>query len=149
MIPISKFDPVLGIHPEYIEVSQLTRTAADAAQALKTSLDRIVKSLLFIIDGQPVLIMVAGDRKADLGKIRSFFSTDSVRMANADEVKKITGFAIGVVPPYGHKGSIKTFIDASLINKDFVFYATGKETCLAKLSPQELIQGCGAEPINV
>src|SRR5438045_2873161 len=90
------------LEPRSIDVLELaadTSTAQLAAAALGTAVSAIVKSLLFLADGKPVLILVAGDRKVDGKALARDLSVKKVRMATAEEVLTIAGYAVGGVPP--------------------------------------------------
>lgn len=148
MIPIQKFDSQLGISPEYIEIElHSTRTAADAAHALGTELGNILKSLVFIADDKPIVIFISGSKKANIELIKKQLGVNALRLANADEVKVHTGFSIGVVPPYGH--GLKAYLDESLLENEYVFYATGYESWLAKIKPLLLAKACNAAKLAV
>lgn len=104
-----------------IDVTTLTdsaRTAALAASALDVEVGQIVKSLVFERDGEPVLVLCAGDRRVDAGRL-------GLAPANADRVRAVTGFSIGGVPPLGHDRELQTLIDASLSRFEIVWAAAG------------------------
>src|SRR5438132_14333462 len=86
-----------GLEVEVRVLPDSTRTAADAAAAVGANeVGEIVKSLVFLVDGEPTMCLCAGDRRVDAGKLGS-----AARPAKADEVREATGFAIGGVPPHG------------------------------------------------
>jgi prolyl-tRNA editing enzyme YbaK/EbsC (Cys-tRNA(Pro) deacylase) len=107
------------------ELPQSTRTASQAAQAIGCDLGAIVKSLLFLADGKPVLVLVAGDRRADPILLRTVLGAGQVAMANADRVRAETGFTIGGVPPVGHSRPLQVHIDRSLSRFETVWAAAG------------------------
>lgn len=115
----------LGIR--IIEHETSTATANDAATAAGCELGAIVKSLLFLVDGQPVLVLVAGDRMADARKLAAHFgvSKKKIRLADGATVQLITGFEIGGVPPVGHLARLRTLIDDSLARFESVWVAAG------------------------
>ncbi len=114
-----------------IQVQELpgsTRTAQLAAEAVGSELGQIVKSLVFIdAAGRTVLALVAGDRRADPTKIAAAVHSPSVRIANAEEVRARTGFAIGGVAPVAHTGEpiAATLMDESLLRFSTVWAAAG------------------------
>src|SRR2546430_10838516 len=87
----------LGLETEVRELTDSTRTAQEAADAVGVELGQIVKSLVFVDSEGPVLCLCAGDRRVDVAKLG-----DGVRQAKADEVRSATGFAIGGGRPLGH-----------------------------------------------
>ncbi|KKR06202.1 MAG: YbaK/prolyl-tRNA synthetase associated region [candidate division WS6 bacterium GW2011_GWF2_39_15] len=99
------------IQVDIIVTSEPTKTAVQAAQVHNVPVSNIVKSLLVKIDGGYKLFLVPGDKRLDLEKLAMRFGTDDIRMANADEVKDVTGYSIGGVPPFGHKHKLETYIE--------------------------------------
>jgi Cys-tRNA(Pro) deacylase len=114
-----------GLDISVVELDRSTRTAQLAAEALCTELGSIVKSLVFLADGRPALVLVAGDRRADTKKLAQVLEAKKVRIADADTVRAKTGFAIGGVPPVGHHTPLPTIIDGSLGRFETVYAAAG------------------------
>lgn len=111
---------------EVIELADTARTAAAAAAALGVPLGAIVKSLVFTIDGTPVMALIAGDRRcASKALPRAFGMSGLVMRADADRVRQATGFAIGGVAPLGHPARLPTAIDDSLGRFETVYAAAG------------------------
>jgi prolyl-tRNA editing enzyme YbaK/EbsC (Cys-tRNA(Pro) deacylase) len=94
------------------------RTAPEAAKAIGVEVGQIVKSLVFLRDGQPVLVLCAGDRRVDAACL-------GLVAARADQVREFTGFAIGGIPPLGHAHPLPTLIDTSFRRFDVVWAAAG------------------------
>ena len=91
-----------------------TRTAVDAAAAVGTTVDRIVKSLVFLRDerpDQPVLALVAGSDRLDESKLAAACGVATVGRADAELVRAATGYPIGGVPPFAHPSPLPTFVD--------------------------------------
>jgi prolyl-tRNA editing enzyme YbaK/EbsC (Cys-tRNA(Pro) deacylase) len=114
-----------GLDVQVVELEESARTAQLAAGALGTLLGSIVKSLVFLADGHPVLVLVAGDRRADPLKLKRLLEARRVVIADADRVRQATGFSIGGVPPVGHLQSLPTWIDESLSRFETVYAAAG------------------------
>jgi prolyl-tRNA editing enzyme YbaK/EbsC (Cys-tRNA(Pro) deacylase) len=104
-----------------------TDTAAAAAAAADCELGQIVKSMLFMADGRPVLLLIAGDRKADTGKLAPLLGVPRkrIKMASAAEVLMLTGYEVGGVSPLGHPRQLETLIDSSLGRFETVYAAAG------------------------
>ena len=115
---------------EVIVLDTSARTALEAAQSLGCEVGAIVKSLLFKTESTFTLCLVAGDKKASLNKIKKKLNMKDVSMANADEVKTITGYTIGGVSPIGHLKKIDIYIDNSLNRFDILFAAAGHPNCV-------------------
>ena len=107
---LKEFDKSL----EVVVLDTSARTAKDAAESLKTEVGSIVKSLLLRTKTSFLLCLVAGDKRCSLNKIKKILNQKDVSMANAEQVKEITGFTIGGVSPIGHLNKIEIFIDESL-----------------------------------
>jgi prolyl-tRNA editing enzyme YbaK/EbsC (Cys-tRNA(Pro) deacylase) len=115
-----------GSAAEVIELADTARTAQAAAEALGVPLGAIVKSLVFTIDGTPVMALIAGDRRCDTKALPAALGMSGlVIRADADRVRQATGFAIGGVAPVGHPARLPTAIDDSLGRFETVYAAAG------------------------
>jgi prolyl-tRNA editing enzyme YbaK/EbsC (Cys-tRNA(Pro) deacylase) len=110
----------LGLDVEAVVLPDSTRTAAEAAAACGCELGQIVKSLVFVVDGEPAMVLCAGDRRVDTASLGA-----EARPATADEARAATGFSIGGVPPLGHERPLPTLVDASLQRFERVWCAAG------------------------
>lgn len=116
-----------------------TRTAGDAAQAIGCEVDQIVKSLVFILDGSPVMALVAGSNRLDEARLADALGGDRVTRADAGDVRAATGFPIGGVSPFGHPSLLPTAVDRDLLAHDVVWAAAGTPRDVFPLTPSELI----------
>ena len=123
---------------EIIVLESSARTAKDAADSLKTEVGSIIKSLFLRTQKSFLLCLVAGDKRCSLNKIKKILNEKDVSMGNADQVKEITGFAIGGVSPVGHLKPIKIFIDQSLSRFHNIFGAAGHPNCVFKINFENL-----------
>ena len=117
----------LGLTIAVREFDESTRTAAEAATAVGCALGQIVKSLVFLAAGQPVLALVSGSNQLATAKLAALCGTSGkqVQRADADAVRAATGFAVGGVPPFGHVGVLRVFIDEDLGQYPTVWAAAG------------------------
>ena len=123
----------------YIECLEKTaRTANDAATALGCKVGAIVKSLLFKSQSSFFLCLVSGDKKCSLNKLKKILGEKDISMANADQVKEITGYTIGGVSPIGHINKINILIDKNLDRFDKIFAAAGHPNCIFKINFEQL-----------
>lgn len=129
-----------GVEIEVMELGASTRTAQQAAEAIGTELGSIVKSLVFLVDGQPVIILVAGDRRADPAKLKALLGARRVMIADADQVRQATGYAIGGVPPLGHKEPLPIWIDRSLSRFETVYAAAGGPRAIFPIPYSKLVE---------
>ena len=138
-----------GLAIEVVELDKSTRTAQLAAKAVGTELGSIVKSLIFLADEKPVLVLVAGDRRAEPQKIQKLLGAKEVVIANAEQVREKTGFAIGGVPPLGHEVEMKTLIDRSLGRFQTVYAAAGSPRAVFPISYNLLVELSGGEVADI
>ena len=119
---------------EIEELSDSTRTAQEAADAVGAELGQIVKSLVFTDGDGAVLCLCAGDRRVDTSKLG-----DGIRQAKADEVREATGFAVGGVPPLGHDRPVRTVVDESLRRFETLWCAGGTPHAVFPVATEALI----------
>ena len=131
---IKEFDNDLNI--ECLE--NTARTANDAATALGCKVGAIVKSLLFRTEHSFVLCLVSGDKKCSLNKLKKILDEKDISMANAEQVKKITGYTIGGVSPVGHLTKVNILIDKNLNRFNDIFAAAGHPNCIFKINFEKL-----------
>jgi len=127
-----------GVNAEIQEFPQGTRTAADAAAAVQTSVAQIVKSLVFLVDGRPVLVLASGANRVDPVKLAVACGAHAVRRADADTVRRVTGFAIGGVPPIGHETPLPVILDRDLLGHPVVYAAAGTPQAVFAIAPGRL-----------
>lgn len=129
------------------ELPDSTRTAKDAAQTIGCDVSQIVKSLIFKtkLSEKPILILASGSNLVNEATIANIIG-ESICKANANFVKKITGFAIGGVPPVGHKNPIKdTIIDQDLVTYGRVWAAAGTPNAVFCISSKNLVALTGGK----
>jgi Cys-tRNA(Pro) deacylase len=130
----------LGVEVNVVELDASTRTAQQAAEAIGTKLGSIVKSLVFLADGRPIIVLVAGDRRVHSVNLTDRLGAQRVKIADADQVRQITGFAIGGVPPIGHKTPIPIWIDRSLSRFETVYAAAGGPRAIFAVPYSQLVE---------
>ncbi len=136
-------------YPNPITFLTVTKTAVQAALALGCKVEQIAKSLVFQTDsGEPILIITSGINRVDEGQVAKIINKQILK-ADADFCKKVTGFTIGGIPPYGHVEKIETYIDEDLINEKEIWAAAGKDNSVFKLTPKELKEKTGGRIIKV
>ncbi|MEU6226296.1 YbaK/EbsC family protein [Streptomyces sp. NPDC047042] len=126
-----------------------TRTAAEAAAAIGCELSQICKSLIFAADGVPVLVLMDGASRVDVELVRRELMAAKVTRAKVDVVRETTGYAIGGVPPFGHKTRTRVLADRSLLEHDVVWAAAGTPYTVFPMEPKELIAHAGATLVDV
>ena len=139
--PVKRVEKVLGQFDQSIKIQILdktARTAKDAAESLKTEVGSIVKSLLLRTKTSFLLCLVAGDKRCSLNKVKKLLNQKDVSMANAEQVKKITGFTIGGVSPVAHLNKVDIYIDESLKRFENIFAAAGHPNVIFKINFENL-----------
>ena len=124
------------------EFPEGTRTAQDAAAAIGCSVAQIVKSLVFLRDDAPVLVLCSGANTVDAGRL-------GLEKATAAVVREATGFAIGGVPPYGHPAPLTTLVDEDLLEFVEVWAAAGTPRSVFPLTPAQLVERSGGTVTDV
>lgn len=128
----------VGLEPKVRRFPDDTRTAEQAAQAIGCELGQIVKSLIFKAGDEVVLVLTSGSNRVDEAVVAPLFGVEQLGRANADEVRKATGFAIGGVPPCGHPARLRALVDQDLLGWDAVWAAAGAPDSVFELTPHEL-----------
>jgi Cys-tRNA(Pro) deacylase len=119
------------------EFPQGTRTAVDAARAVGCDVGQIVKSLVFVAGGRPVVALVSGANRLD-EKLLAAVAGEPVVKADADTARMATGYAIGGVPPFGHTTDVPVFMDRKLLEHRVVWAAAGRPDSVFEIEPERL-----------
>jgi prolyl-tRNA editing enzyme YbaK/EbsC (Cys-tRNA(Pro) deacylase) len=125
-----------------------TRTATDAARAVGCELGQIVKSLVFVAGGRPVVALVSGSNRLD-EKLLGSAAGLPVAKADAEMARSSTGYSIGGVPPFGHQTNIPVFMDRDLLGHDVVWAAAGRPDSVFEIEPERLRELSGATIIDL
>ena len=123
---------------EVIALDNSAKTAIEAASSLHCEVGAIVKSLLFKTEDTFTLLLVSGDKKASLNKIKKTLNIKDALMASPNEVKNITGYTIGGVSPVGHLNKVEILIDESLSRFENLYAAAGHPNCVFKTNFDDL-----------
>ena len=140
----------LGLSIDVREMSQSTRTAEEAAAACGVGVGQIVKSLIFLgaTSGNPYLLLVSGSNRVNEKGVAAHLG-ETLKRPNADAVRKLTGFAVGGIPPFGHAAPLPTFIDRDLLQYDVVWAAAGTPAAVFAADPARLRDAIKATVIDV
>lgn len=128
-----------GIEAQPVEFAESTRTSADAAAAIGTTVAQIAKSLVFMANGQPLLVIASGANRVDTKKLGALLDARITR-ADADAVRQATGFPIGGVPPLGHTTPLRTLIDEDLLAFTSIWAAAGTPNAVFETTPADLVK---------
>lgn len=138
----------LGLPVEVTEFDQSTATSQQAADTLGVPVATIVKSLVFLVDERPVLVLASGANRVDTAKLGRV-AGGKVTRADADRAKAETGFAIGGVPPVGHSRPIPVYVDRDLLGYELLWAAAGSPYAVFPVTPQELVRITGGEVVDL
>lgn len=130
----------LGHKGRVVEFEASTRTSAEAAAAIGTTVAQIAKSLIFRTrpGGRPILVIASGTNRVDEKKLAALVG-ERIERPDADYVRNRTGFAIGGVPPIGHPTRLATYIDRDLLALGDLWAAAGTPNAVFPIRADELV----------
>lgn len=132
----------LGLDVDVRQLDRSTRTVQEAAEAVGCDAGQIAKSLVFVGDGDPFVVIAPGDHRVDPEKLAGTLDCAEVRQAAPDEVRAATGFPVGGVPPFAH--GLPVVLDEDLLRHERVWAAGGDGNSLFEVDPRELVACTGA-----
>ena len=141
---------VIGLQFEVVELPASTRTSQEAAQAIGCQVAQIAKSIVFKANSsqRPVLVIASGPNRVNEKGIEKLVG-EPIGKADADYVRRRTGYVIGGVPPLGHAEPLQTFIDQDLLQYPEIWAAAGTPHAVFHLTPDELLRITGGLVIKV
>jgi Cys-tRNA(Pro) deacylase len=132
-----------------VELNESTRTSQMAADVLGCSVAQIAKSIVFVSSGDnAVVVVISGDKRVDDKKLSKILG-HKVTIADADAVRKYTGYVIGGVPPFPHNEGVAVFLDSSLSRFEEVWTAAGTPNSVFKTSVEVLRRILGTEFVEI
>jgi prolyl-tRNA editing enzyme YbaK/EbsC (Cys-tRNA(Pro) deacylase) len=136
-----------GIEAKIIFLQEETRTVAAAAAVLGVDADQIIKSLLFLAAGEPVLVINNGVARVAWKRLADYLGVSRRRLKTADSqtVLAITGYPVGAVPPFGHKTKLRTVVAAAVYEQQIIYGGGGEVDALMQLTTDELRRVVGGE----
>jgi len=139
-----------GLNLNVVEFSESCRTSQEAADSIGCTVGQIAKSLIFKgkISGKPILIIASGANRVNEKKVKEY-TGEKLEKADAEFVLEHTGFAIGGVPPVGHKYPIDTYIDEDLMQYEEIWAAAGNPNAVFRLTPEILVKITNGTVISV
>ena len=151
MQALARFIAEHGIAAEIVPMTIETPTVPAAAAALGVATSQIIKSLLFLVRDQPVLVIASGETMVDRGILAARFGVGKkqIKLADAETVLRLTGYPAGGVPPFGHPAPLLTLLDRAVLAWDAVYGGGGDDRTLLRVAPGELARVTGAEWIEL
>ena len=138
-----------GLETQIHSFTESTENAYLAAEALGVELGQIVKSIVFLVDARPVLVLISGDMNVHTKKLKNLLGVRKVRIADAETVEAITGYPVGAVPPVAHRQRIPTYLDESLKRFSKIYPAGGTTQNMFSTTFDELLRLTAAEVVDV
>ena len=126
-----------GLEKNIMEFTVSSATVEEAAKAVNCKEEEIAKTLSFLVEEKPIVIVIAGDKKIDNSKYKAEFHSKA-KMIPLDNVEKLIGHEVGGVCPFGIKENIQVYLDISLKRFSIVYPACGSSNSAIKLTIEEL-----------
>ena len=137
LIKVREYLKKYGKDEEIVEFDESSATVAEAAQAIGCGEADIAKTLSFIVDGKPILIVMAGDKRCDNHKYKEFFH-EKAHMIPREDLVELVGHEAGGVCPFGVNEGVTIYLDESLKEHEFVYPACGSCNSAIKLTISEI-----------
>lgn len=146
-VDLAAFLEAQNIQAQIVRLEKATLTVADAAEVMGVQPDQIIKTVLFLADGEPVLVIASGLARIAWKRLADYLGVSRRRLktGNAEQVQAITGFVIGAVPPFGHKTKLRTIMEQSVYDQAVVYGGGGEIDALMRLETAVLRQIVGEE----
>ena len=128
-------------------LNEHTLTVGDAAKALGVNTQQIIKTLVFHIDGNPLLVINNGLARVDRRKLAAHLGVGrkKVKFASPDKAFALTGFVVGSMPPFGHKQKLRTLVDTAVTQLGIIYGGGGDIDAMMRLTSEELLSVSQAE----
>jgi prolyl-tRNA editing enzyme YbaK/EbsC (Cys-tRNA(Pro) deacylase) len=139
----------LGARGQVRPLDESARTAKEAASALGVEVGQIASSLIFLADGDPVLVIASGGHRVDTAKVAALLNVSEVGKATADDVRAATGFVIGGVSPVGLTSRLRTIVDVALEQYAEVWAAGGHSHWVFPTTYGELLRFTGGQSADI
>ena len=138
-----------GYEPAVRRFDHETATAESSAQALGVEIARIVKSMVFSVQGEPVIALLPGNMRADMKAAASALNVKKVRLADPQMVQEWTGFVVGAVPPVGHLKKIPVLMDDQIPRDGNIYPAAGEINNAFETTFEKLKELTGAKVFRI
>lgn len=150
-VDLQRFIEAYEIEATILPLSQHTLTVSDAAQALGVDSDQIIKSLVFLVKDEPLLVINNGLARVDQRKVATWLGVGrkQVKFASPERALEITGYVVGSMPPFGHRQKLPTFVDPAVVKQEVIFGGGGEVNAMMRLTPAELLRVTEGEVVAV
>lgn len=129
-----------GIDAKILPTGQETASVDDSSKVLDINKEDIVKSVVFQSSEGPLVCIVQGSKRVSEEKLKEIMNASWVKLADPEEVKEVTGYAVGGVPPVGHEkeASITYVLDENALEKEWVYAGGGDATSQLKIRVDDI-----------
>ncbi len=136
---------------EIVHPGASTPTVETAALAVGTSVDQILKSILFLVDEHPILAIACGLANIERRAIADLFAVGKkrVKLASREVVLAVTGYEVGAMPPFGHRQPLETLMEGKILEYTEVYAGGGAENALLRLDPHEILRVTAARVLHL
>lgn len=150
-VDLQRFIDAHHIEAEILIMAEHTPTVPDAARALQVEPEQIIKSLVFLVNDEPILVINNGTALIDRRKVaaRLDVGRKKVKFAGAEQALAITGYIVGSMPPFGHRQKLRTFVDPAITELAVIYGGGGDIDAMLRLTPAELLRVTEGEVIAV
>jgi prolyl-tRNA editing enzyme YbaK/EbsC (Cys-tRNA(Pro) deacylase) len=148
---LQAFMDARAIPGEILHLSAPTPTVETAAQAAGVPAEQIVKSILFLVNAQPVLAIACGMAYVERRAIAARYGVGRkrVKLASPEEVLAVSGYEVGAMPPFGHRQPLATLLDRRVLDLPVVYAGGGAENALLRLAPHDIARFTNAEVLDL
>lgn len=148
---LQEFIDIHQIDAQIIPLGQHTLTVGDAAKALSVSTEQIIKSLVFHVNNNPILVINNGLARVDRKRLAAYLNVGrkKVKFASPDTAFALTGYVVGSMPPFGHRQTLRTLVDTSVTAMDTIYGGGGDIDTMMRLTPKTLMAVTQAELISL
>ncbi|MDI6891696.1 MAG: YbaK/EbsC family protein [Actinomycetota bacterium] len=148
-VDVHNFLQSLEVPHEIFLLRSPVKTAKGAAVILGLKTSEILKSVLFLADEKPILVILPGDKKVSYKKLKKLLGASRIRLATTREVMNLTGYIIGATPPLAHQTSLLSLIDGDVMKCDVVYTGGGELNAMLKMRAEDLKQVTNGEVVDV
>lgn len=130
---------------EYAYDGQAARIGLQAAEALGTAPDRLLKTLMTLVDGKPVCVVLPSDREVSMKRLAAAVSGRAAQMMPPADAERLTGYVVGGISPLGQKRRVPVVVEERALEHEQVFVNGGQRGLQILIAPRALVAVLGAQ----
>jgi Cys-tRNA(Pro)/Cys-tRNA(Cys) deacylase len=113
------------------------RIGLQAAEALGEPPERVLKTLMALVDGKPVCVITPSDREVSMKKLAAVLGGKAAQMMKPADAERLSGYKVGGISPFGQMRKLPTAIEEQAMEQDFVFINGGQRGLQVRLNPRD------------